>query len=153
MLVGRVQLLSTPRTVAHQAPLSIGFSRQKYGGGCHFLIQGILPSQGLNPGLLPCRKILYRFELQQMQQGSPFASCPCINFSVVFYLPSSCSLWDLSSLIRDQLGPLAEKVPSPNHWTAQESPGFLCFERKVFNVLSTQRVIHVLRISMISLLD
>ena len=153
MLVGRVQLLSTPRTVAHQAPLSIGFSRQKYGGGCHFLIQGILPSQGLNPGLLPCRKILYRFELQQMQQGSPFASCPCINFSVVFYLPSSCSLWDLSSLIRDQLGPLAEKVPSPNHWATQESPGFLCFERTVFNNLSTQEEIHVLRISMMSVLD
>ena len=85
VLVGHVQLLSTPRTVPHQAPLSMGFSRQEYGGGCHFLIQGILPSQGLNPGLLPCRKILYRFELQQMQQGSPFASCPCISFSVVFY--------------------------------------------------------------------
>ena len=63
----------------------MGFSRQEYGGGCHFLNQGILPSQGLNPGLLPCRKILYHFELQQMQQGSRFASCPCINFSGVFY--------------------------------------------------------------------
>ena len=153
VLVSHVRLLSTPWTVAHQAPLSMGFSRQEYGGGCHFLIQGILPSQGLNPGLLPCRKILYHFELQQMQQGSPFTSCPCISFSVVFYLPSSCSLRDLSSLIRDELGPLAEKAPSPNHWTAQESPGVLCFERKVFNILSTQRVIHVLRISMMSILD
>ena len=63
----------------------MGFSSQEYGGSCHFLVQGILPTEGLNPGLLPCRKILYHFELQQMQQGSRFASCPCINFSVAFY--------------------------------------------------------------------
>ena len=28
--------LATPWTVACQAPLSIGFSRQEYGVGCHF---------------------------------------------------------------------------------------------------------------------
>ena len=28
--------------------------------GCHFLLQGILPTQGSNPGLLRCRQILYR---------------------------------------------------------------------------------------------
>ena len=27
--------------------------------GCHFLLQGIFPTQGLNPGLLHCRQILY----------------------------------------------------------------------------------------------
>ena len=33
----------------------------KYTGvGCHFLLQGIFPTQGLNPGLLHCRQILYR---------------------------------------------------------------------------------------------
>ena len=63
VLVARVRLFSTPQTVAHQAPLSMGFSRQEYGVGCHFLVQGILPTQGLNPALLHCRKILYHFEL------------------------------------------------------------------------------------------
>ena len=29
------------------------------GAGCHFLLQGIFPTQGLNPGLLHCRQILY----------------------------------------------------------------------------------------------
>ena len=29
------------------------------GVGCHFLLQGIFPSQGSNPGLLHCRQILY----------------------------------------------------------------------------------------------
>ena len=34
----------TPRTVAHQAPLSMGFSRQEYTGvGHHVLLQGIFP--------------------------------------------------------------------------------------------------------------
>ena len=29
------------------------------GMGCHSLLQGIFPTQGLNPGLLHCRQILY----------------------------------------------------------------------------------------------
>ena len=29
------------------------------GMGCHALLQGIFPTQGLNPGLLHCRHILY----------------------------------------------------------------------------------------------
>ena len=30
------------------------------GVGCHTILQGIFPTQGLNPGLLHCRWILYR---------------------------------------------------------------------------------------------
>ena len=99
-----VRLCETPQTAAHQAPPSLGFSRQEYwsgwpfpspymhiniwgstcmlsysvmsnsltpcglkptgllcpckfpgkdtGVGCHFLLQGIFPNQGLNPCLL-----------------------------------------------------------------------------------------------------
>ena len=32
-----------------QAPLSMRFPRQKTGGACHFLFQGIFPTQGLKP--------------------------------------------------------------------------------------------------------
>ena len=35
--------------------------------GCHFLLQGIFPSQESNPGLLHCRRILYSLS----HQGSP----------------------------------------------------------------------------------
>ena len=35
--------------------------------GCHFLLQGIFPTQGLNPGLLHCRQTLYCLS----HQGSP----------------------------------------------------------------------------------
>ena len=34
---------------------------------CHFLLQGIFPTQGLNPGLPHCRQTLYRLS----HQGSP----------------------------------------------------------------------------------
>ena len=35
------------RTVAHQAPLSMGFSRQKYRVGCHAFLQGIFLTQSV----------------------------------------------------------------------------------------------------------
>ena len=53
-----IQLFVTPRTVAHQAPVSIELSRQEYRSGLHFLLQGIFLIQGSNPGLLHCRQIL-----------------------------------------------------------------------------------------------
>ena len=44
--------------VAYQASPSMGFSRKNTGVGCHFLLQ-IFLTQGLNPGLLHCRQMLY----------------------------------------------------------------------------------------------
>ena len=41
----------TPWTIAHQAPLSMGFSRQEY-WSCHFLLRGIFCTQGSNTCLL-----------------------------------------------------------------------------------------------------
>ena len=41
-----------PWTVALQAPLSMAFSRQDTGVGSHVLLQGMFPTQGLNPSLL-----------------------------------------------------------------------------------------------------
>ena len=52
-----------PRTVAHQAPWSMGFSRQEYWGGLHSLPQGIFLTQGLNLGS-DCRQILYHLSHQ-----------------------------------------------------------------------------------------
>ena len=42
----------TPWTVAQQAPLSMGFSRQNTGLGRHLLFQGIYLTQGSNRHLL-----------------------------------------------------------------------------------------------------
>ena len=43
--------LATPWTLAHQAPLSMGFPGKNTGVGCHFLLQEIFPAQGSNPHL------------------------------------------------------------------------------------------------------
>ena len=40
-----MQLFATPWTVAHQAPLSMEYSRN-IGVGCHSLLQGIFPGPG-----------------------------------------------------------------------------------------------------------
>ena len=42
--------LATPWTVAHQAPLSMGFSRQEYWSGLPFPSPGDLPDPGIKPG-------------------------------------------------------------------------------------------------------
>ena len=42
----------TPWTVAHQAPLSMGFSRQEYWRGLPFLPPGDLPDPGIEPASL-----------------------------------------------------------------------------------------------------
>ena len=44
-----VQLFVTPWTVAHQAPLSRGFSRQEYWSGLPFPSPGHLPDPGIEP--------------------------------------------------------------------------------------------------------
>ena len=51
--------LATPWTVAHRLLCPWGFPRKNTGVGCHFLLQGIFPTQGSNPRLLHCRRILY----------------------------------------------------------------------------------------------
>ena len=48
--IGRVQLFATPRTVAYQAPPSIGLSRQEYWSGLPFPSPGDLPEPGVKPG-------------------------------------------------------------------------------------------------------
>ena len=38
------------------------------GVGCHAFLQGILPTQGSNPGLLHCRKILYHLSYWEVHK-------------------------------------------------------------------------------------
>ena len=47
------------------------------GVGCHALLQGIFPTQGSNPGLPYCRRILYHLN----HQGSPHDSV-CMLYTV-----------------------------------------------------------------------
>ena len=51
-----VQLFAAPWTVARQAPLSKGFSRQEYWSGLPRPPPGDLPDPGANPGLPHCQR-------------------------------------------------------------------------------------------------
>ena len=47
--LSHVRLFVAPWTVAHQAPPSMGFSRQEYWSGLPFLSPGDLPDPGIEP--------------------------------------------------------------------------------------------------------
>ena len=57
--LSRVWLFATPWIVSRQAPPSTGILQARIGVGCPDLYQGIFPTQRSNPGLPPCRRILY----------------------------------------------------------------------------------------------
>ena len=49
-VLGQGQLIATPCTVAHQAPLSMGFPRQEYWNGLPFPPPGDFSNPGIEPG-------------------------------------------------------------------------------------------------------
>ena len=66
----RVQLFATLWTVARQAPLSMGFSREEYWSGLPSLLQGIFPTQGWHLHLL-CLLYWQAGSLPLMPPGKP----------------------------------------------------------------------------------
>ena len=64
-----VRLFATPWTVAHRLLGPWDSPDKNTGAGCHFLLQGIFPTQGSNLGLLHCRQTLYHLTYQ----GSPLS--------------------------------------------------------------------------------
>ena len=57
--LSRVQLFEIPWTTACEVPPPMGCPGKSTGVGCHFLLQGIFPTQGWNPGLPHGRRTLY----------------------------------------------------------------------------------------------
>ena len=98
-----VQLFVTLWTVAHQSPLSMGFSRQEYRSGLLCPPPGNLPDPGIEP-VSPMAPALQVDSLPLSHQGSPskytreyllgstlsFSQASCGSTCVSpFYLPSS----------------------------------------------------------------
>ena len=74
------------------------FPGKSTGVGCHFLLQRIFLTQGLNPGLPHCRLRLYHLS----HQGSPtnVSSCPAfatLKFTYLSDLLASSRLWQFLS--------------------------------------------------------
>ena len=71
-----------PHQLAHQASLSMEFSKQAYKVGSQSFLQGIFQTQGLNSGLLHCRQILYT-----RHRGSPVSSVQLLSHVWLFAVP------------------------------------------------------------------
>ena len=68
------QFFETQCTMACQALLSLGFFRQEYWSGSHFLLQGIFLTEGLNLCLLHCKTDSFTSET-----GSPGHYSKCVK--------------------------------------------------------------------------
>ena len=75
-------------TVAHQAPLSMGFSRQEYWSRCHALLQGIFSTQGLNLCLL-CLLHWQLDSLPLVPPGKPLVSSYITFLFSVLHFPET----------------------------------------------------------------
>ena len=80
--LSRVQLFVTLRTIARQAPLSMGFSRQEYWSGLPCLPLGNLP----NPGIEPMSSALQEDSLLRSHQGSPYLHYALSNQRISSFL-------------------------------------------------------------------
>ena len=84
--LSRVRLFATPWTVALQAPLSMGFSRQEYWSGLPCLPPGDLP----NPGIEPRSPVLQVDSLLSELPGKPICEyislymCVCVCVHLIF---------------------------------------------------------------------
>ena len=79
-----VQLFTTLWTVAHQAPLSMGFSRQEYWSGLPCPPPGNLPNPGIETAS-PESPALQADSLPLSHWGSPYV-CVCVCVCVYIYI-------------------------------------------------------------------
>jgi len=67
-----------------EEPLSPwNFPGKSTGVGCHFLLQGIFPTQGSNPGLEYCRQMLYHLSHQGSTTGIELGSYYQLSYQVI----------------------------------------------------------------------
>ena len=116
--------LTTPWTVSHQAPLTMGFSRQEYWSG--FPSPGDRPDPVTEPGsaALQVGFFFTNWDTTEFPYFTGWLIIFCSFFFFFFFTFSttSHSVWDLSSVNRDQIcSPWSESMVSwlLNH---EESP-------------------------------
>ena len=117
----------TPWTVAHQAPLSMEFSRQEYWSGLLFPPPGDLPDPRIEPG----SPTLQVDSLESEPPGKPLNKVGCLvsmegNRAVIFKLcsgASSSTTWDLAR--KAGLGPMLD-LQTQTLW---RWPSNLCFNK------------------------
>ena len=120
-----------PWTVARQAALFMEFSRQYTRVGCNYLIQGIFQTNGLNPGILHCRQILYSLSHQACLRLTQFSSvtqlCPTLCDPMDCSMPGLPVHHQLLELIQTHVHRVSDAIqlshplPSPSPPTFNSS--------------------------------
>ena len=87
-----VRLFVTPWTVAHQAPLSMGFSKQEYWSGLPFPSPGDLP----HPGIEPRSPTLHTDSLPSEAPGNPLSVVNELCIKSLQLCLNLCDLMDYS---------------------------------------------------------
>ena len=106
------------RPHGHQAP-QWDFLGKSTGVGCHFLLQGIFPTQGSNPGLLHCRQMVYR-----LSHLGPYSPVEIVMSYMFVRAPRLCSCNESACQFgRYRLDPWVRKIPWRRKW--QPTPVFL----------------------------
>ena len=121
--LSRVWLFATPWTVAHQAPPSMGFSRQEYWSGLPFPSPGDLP----DPGIEPRSPALQADALTSEPPGKPsLGEYAFVNWNLGFPgdldgKESACNAGDLGSIPRSGRSP-GEGNDYPLEYSCPENP-------------------------------
>ena len=114
-----VWLFATPWTISHQAPPSMGFSRQEYWSGLPFPSPGDLP----NPGIEPGSPALYADTLLSEPQGK--SPSPWVQLNLLCDPQSPCDLVSLPSWLTLFHSPVNHTAPDTLvflvQWTHQVS--------------------------------
>ena len=129
-LLGCVLLFGTPRTVAHQTPLSTGFSRQEYWSGLPFPPPEDLPNPGIKPASLVSPALACGFFTTRPPGKSTSLEIDmfksCINLLMFSLDPSMHTQVHKQCLdyFRIFTGPLKAW---PYNWFSQDSPSLFLF--------------------------
>ena len=142
-----VQLFATVCTVVHQAPLSMGFSRQGYRSGLRTLLQGIFLTQGSNPCLL-CLLHWQTGSLLLTSPGKPqykiqfrsvAQSCPTLCDRMECTLPGFPVHHQLLELAQTHVHWVSDAI-QPSHPLLSPSPAFNFSQHHLF---TNESVLHI----------
>ena len=114
--LSRVRHFVTPWTVAHQAPLSMGFPRQDYWSGLPFPAPGDLP----NPRIKPVSPTLAKLFFTTEPPGKPavvISRCMCVHAQL---LQPCLTLWDPVTVAHQ--APLSMGFSRQEYWSGLPCP-------------------------------
>ena len=112
----------TPRTVAYQAPCPWDFPGNSTGVDCHFLLQGIFPTQGLNPVSRIVDRCFTIWATREVPSPNLRTATKISPIPLCAYLTTVCSLLEFAA---KPSSPLALTVSAASYLVCLHSCPFI----------------------------